>query len=217
MKKGSTRFISDVQVHSNLFLTLRERGKIVGRREGHNIFLDYGREWLSGLIAYQSFSPDVVEDDRRIRYMGLGIGGVRQFAPEFANTPPLTDYGPGATSGTGGFSQTDTDPALTTLERPVRISGHTGPGTQPGDRWLGQVQAPPEHPTPTSTTFYRLFTWEEISYAPYLTVPVSEIGLFLSDADPNFPLNNIVAYDTFDTLGKNTSFELEVSWTLRIG
>ena len=41
--------------------------------------------------------------------------------------------------------------------------------------------------------------------------------MFLDDADPNFKTNNIVAYDTFDTLSKTTAFELEVSWTLRFG
>ena len=219
MKRG-TRLIEDIEVKSNLFLTVRERGKIVTKREGHNIFLDYGREWLSGLIAYSSFNPDVFEDARRVRYFGFGIGGTRQVAPEFVDGPsgsnpadyPLRDYGP-----VSGFTQTDTDPTLLRLERPVRLSGGSGPGTNPGDRWIGQVQAPAIHNTPTSTTFRRLFTLDEISYSPYVSVPLSEIGMFLSDANTNFPTNNIVAYDTFDTLSKTTAFELEVSWTLRFG
>lgn len=202
----------DIQVKSNLFITARERGKIVARREGHNIFLDYGREWLAGLIAYASFSPDVTEDDRRVRYMGFGIGGTRQIAPGFADTAPLTDYGP-----VGGFTQTDTDPTLLRLERPVRFSGSSGPGNTPGDAWAGQVQAPATHPLPTSVEFRRLVILDEISYAPYVSVPLSEIGLMLSDIDTNFPSNNVVAYDTFDTLSKTTAFELEVSWDLRFG
>lgn len=206
------RAIEDIQVKSNLFITARERGKIVARREGHNIFLDYGREWLAGLIAYASFAPDVTEDDRRVRYMGFGIGGTRQIAPGFADTAPLTDYGP-----VGSFTQTDTDPTLLRLERPVRISGGSGSGTSPGDVWAGQVQAPALHPTPTSVEFRRLFTLTDVSYAPYVSVPLSEVGLMLSGIDPNFPTNNVVAYDTFDTLSKTTAFELEVSWTLRFG
>lgn len=202
----------NIEVRSNLFLTVRERGKIVDRREGHNIFLDYGREWLAGLIAYKAFGPDVPEDERRVRYMGFGIGGVRQIAPTFANTAPLSDYGP-----VGGFTQSDTDPTLLRLERPVRISGAGTAGNQPGDIWVGQVQAPPTHPTPTSTTFKRLFTSEEISYSPYVSVPLSEIGLFLHGINTNYPYNSIIAYDTFDTLSKTTAFELEVSWTLRFG
>jgi hypothetical protein len=205
-------FADDIQVKSNLFITARERGKIVARREGHNIFLDYGREWLASLISYASFGPDVVEDNRRVRYMGFGIGGTRQIAPAFADTSPLTDYGP-----TGGFTQTDTDPTLLRLERPVRVTGSSGPATSPGDVWVGQVQAPVSHPLPTQAQFVRLFTLTELSYAPYVSVPLSEIGLFLDDANTNFKSNNIVAYDTFDTISKTTAFELEVSWTLRFG
>lgn len=201
--KSTLRLEGDIKVSSNLFLTVLEQGRVVDKREGHNIFLDYGREWLSKLIAYASFSPDVFENDARVRYMGFGIGGVRQIAPTFADTAPLTDYGP-----VGGFTQTDTDPAILRLERPVRIAPSV---------WLGQVQAPATHDTPTSVTFRRLFTSAEISYSPYTSVPLSEVGLFLNDANSAFYGNNCVAYDTFDTLSKTTSFELEVSWTLRFG
>lgn len=205
---GGFNFCENIPVKSNLIIVARERGKIVARREGHNIFLDYGREWLSKLIAYLSFSPDVYENDYRVRYMGFGIGGSRQIAPDFAAT--LTDYGPFP-----GFSQTDTDPTVTTLERPVRVSGASGPPA-PGDAWIGQVQ-PVSHPTETSALFRRVFIDTEISYPPYVSVPLSEVGLFLSGADPEFNLNNIIAYDTFDTISKTSAFELEVSWTLRFG
>ena len=133
--RGGMRFSEDIQVRSNVFITARERGKIVACREGHNIFLDFGREWLSKLIAYASFSPDVPESDERIRYMGFGIGGTRQIAPSFADTPPLDDYGP-----VGGFSQTDVDPTVTRLERPVRVSGGSGSATLPGDAWIGRLK-----------------------------------------------------------------------------
>lgn len=209
--RGNLRFSEDIEVKSNVFITARERGKIVERREGHNIFLDSGREWLSQLIAYLSFSPDTYENDARIRYMGFGIGGTRQIAPDFADTSPLTDYTP-----IGSFTQTDTDPTLTTIERPVRVSGGSG-GSSPGDLWVGQVQAPATHDTVGSTTFRRLFTSLEVSYSPYNSVPLSEVGLLLSDVDPNFRNNIIVAYDTFDTLSKTSSVELEVVWTLRFG
>ena len=204
--------VDDIPVRSNVFITARERGKLVARREGHNIFLDYGREWLSKLIAYLSFgTPDVPEHDARIRYLGFGIGGTRQVAPDFADTAPLDDYGP-----TGAFSQTDTNPAIVALERPVRVTGGSG-ASSPGDLWLGQVQAPATHATTHSTTFRRLFGQPEISYAPYVSVPLSEVGLFLSDSDTNSSGNVPVAYDTFDTISKTSALEIEVVWTLRIG
>lgn len=199
-----------VEVSSNLELTFRDRGKIVTRRRGHNIWLNLGREYLASLIAYSSFSPLTPERDDRVRYMGLGVGGSRQLAPGTANTPPIVTAYPGSNA------QVDTDPSVLRLERPVRVSG--GSTAYPGiitDTWLGQVQAPPQHPTTTSTTFRRLFSLLEVSYLPFQSVPLSEIGLFTHAANPNIYNNTMIAYDTFDTLSKTDAFELEVAWTIR--
>jgi hypothetical protein len=201
------RFIDEIEVKQNLRLIVRERGKIVERRDGHNIFLNLGREWLSQLIAYTTFGPLTGERDDRIRYMGFGIGGNRQL--QLGTAPIITPY-------PGTNAQTDSDPTLTVLERPVRLSGSTDPYPGQGsDVWLGQVQAPPVHPLPTQVTFSRVFTSTEISYGPLLSVPLSEIMLFTNAANPNVYNNTGVAYDTFDTLSKTTAFELEVNWTLR--
>jgi len=201
---------SEIEVKSNLILTVRERGKIVQRREGHNIWLNLGREYLASLIAYASFGPLSPERDDRIRYMGLGVGGTRQIALGVVNANPLVTAYPGTNA------QTDIDAAVTRLERPVRISGSsdTYPG-QVGDVWLGQVQAPAVHLTATSVTFKRLFTETDVSYAPFLSVPVSEIMLFTGNANPGVYNNIGVAYDTFDSLSKTNAFELESSWTIR--
>lgn len=201
-----------VEAESNLELTLRERGKLVGapQRRVHNIWLNLGREYLASLISYSSFSPLTAERDDRIRYMGLGVGGSRQLAPGTANSPPISS------SYSGANTQTDTDPNVIRLERPVRLAG--GSVAYPGvvtDTWLGQVQAPPQHPTASSTTFRRLFGLLEISYLPFMTVPLSEVGLFTSASSPTVYNNTMVAYDTFDTLSKTDAFELEVAWTIR--
>ena len=140
--------------------------------------------------------------------MGFGVGGTRQLVS------PVTS--PANTAYPGTNSQTDTDAAITTLERPVRVSGGSTvtPGVA-GDIWVGQVQAPVVHGSANEATFRRLFTQSEISYAPYLSVPLSEIGLFTSAADPENYLNTIVAYDTFDSISKTAAFEVEVEWTIR--
>jgi len=204
------RITDDIEVKQNLKITARERGKIVARREGHNIFLNVGREWLARLIAYSSLSPLTPEDDDRIRYMGFGIGGTQQLAPGTANAAPIVTAYPGTNI------QADTDPSIIILERPVRVSGSeaTYPGLA-GDEWVGTVQAPATHGTATEATFIRLFTQTEISYGSFLTVPISEIMLFTNAADPENYLNNGIAYDTFDTLSKTVAFELQVEWTLR--
>lgn len=207
------RFQATVEVKNNLKITARERGKIVQRREGHNIWVDLGREYLASLIALVSYGPDTPERNDRIKYMGFGIGGTRQVAPGVANVAPMSVAYPGTNL------QTDLDPSVTTLERPVRVSGTTtspsGP-YDPADVWLGTIQAPPIHNTATQVTFRRLFTQTEVSYSTFTTVPLSEVMLFTSAATPiGQPLNTGVAYDTFDTISKTGALALEVEWTVR--
>lgn len=204
------RLVDDIQVKSNLKLTARERGKIVARYEGHNIFLDLGREWLSGLISYASLSPDTAQRDDRIKYIGFGIGGSSQLATtKVAAAPYSTIY-----SGTN--SQTDTDPSVTGLERPVRLSGSGDayPG-QASDVWLGTLQAPPSNLYPNERVFKRVITEAEINYSPFDSVPLSEVALYTSAADPLIYNNTAVAYDTFETVSKTGAIALEIEWTLR--
>ena len=209
-RRSGLRRDATIEVKQNLHLTMRERGKLVARRDGHNIWVNLGREYLASLIAYSAFSPLTPERDDRVRYMGLGIGGTRQLALGVANAAPLV------TAYAGSNAQTDTDPTVTALERPVRLSGSSDPYPgQGGDVWLGQVQAPASHLTVTEVTFKRLFTQLEVSYNPYLTVPLSEVGLFTAAASPNVYNNGLIAYDTFDTLSKTNAFELEIVWTIR--
>ena len=107
-------------------------------------------------------------------------------------------------------------PTVTTLERPVRISGSASayPGIA-GDVWVGQVQAPPDTSTPTQVTFRRVFTTAEVSYGQFTSVPLSEIGLFTSAADPTNYQNIAIAYDTFDTISKTVAANVEAVWTIR--
>lgn len=205
------RLLETVEVKNNLKLIARERGKIVARRDGHNIWLDIGREYLAHVIALASYGPDVPQRNDRIKYMGFGIGGTRQVAPGVANVPPMSTAYPGPNI------QTDLDPTVLHLERPVRISGSTTPSPgSAGDVWLGTIQAPAIHTTPREVTFRRLFSQTELSYSTFLSVPLSEVGLYTSSAVPiGTILNSPVAYDTFDTFSKTGAFEIEVEWTVR--
>jgi len=203
-----------IRVGSNLILTARERGKIVARRQGHNIWLDLGREYLASLICYLNYADTnnpTPERNDRIRYMGLGIGGTRQLALGTANSAPMTPAYAGANT------QDDITPTVTRIERPVRVTGGSDsfPYADVSNRWLGQVQVPVLHPVTTQSTFKRLFTETELSYAPFLSVPLSEIGLFTHLAATNIYNNSPVAYDTFDTISKTSAFSLEIDWTIR--
>lgn len=199
-----------IQVRSNLKLIARERGKIVARRQGHNIWLDLGGEFLAQLIAYSAFGPDTTYRNDRVKYVGYGIGGTRQLALAVANAAPLVTHYPGTNV------YTDTDPTLTKMERPVRISGGSStPPYPPGDNWLGQIQAPPTFPTAKSVLFKRVLDFAEVSYAPYTTVPLSEVMLFTAAANPQVYNNTGIAYDTFDTISKTNAIAIETEWEIR--
>ncbi len=205
------RFSETIEVKSNLILTMRERGKIVGRREGHNIWLNLGREYLAKLIAYSSLTgTPTPEIDARIRYMAVGVGGNRQLTLGVANAPPISTAYPGTNV------QTDSDLVVQTLERPVRVTGSQDPYPGQGaDVWLAQVQAPAAHPVATQTTFSRVFTETDVSYGSFLSVPMSEIMLFTGDKNVNVYNNTGIAYDTFDTVSKTAAIEFEANWTIR--
>lgn len=211
------RIVDTIPVKQNLKLIARERGKIVDRREGHNIFLNLGKEWLAELMGYQDPTTQTTFRDDRIRYMGVGIGGTRQLALATANNPPIGGGGPGGPYE-GSNLQTDEDPTVSVIERPVRISGGSSvyPGVG-GDAWVGQIGSADPISVPNQVTFQRIFTQLEVSYGQFLSVPLSEIMLFTNAADPTNFQNTGMAYDTFDTISKTTAIELEVVWTLRIG
>ena len=202
------RLHESVEVNVNLSIIGRERGKIIVRRDGHNIWLDLGREFLAELLTLSAFNPDTPERDDRIKYFGLGIGGSRQFMNPFPAAIE-TAYGPRS------VAQTDEDATLTQLESPVRLSGGITGAVEPGDLWLGAVQAPVVHPVATDAEFRRLFTANELNYGPFESVPISEVGMFTSAADPSTNANIMVAYDTFDTISKTSALELEVVWTIK--
>lgn len=224
---STLRFHEKIQAKSNLRITARERGKILRRVEGHNIWVDLGREYLAQLIGYLSYTGPTgnPERDDRLRYIGLGIGGDRQVALAVANASPLGGGSPpNHYAGTNVFD--DTSPAQTVMERPVRVSwSGVTPTASPydpvNDVWMGQV-APVTHPVATSTRFTRLFTETEIngvsSYYP--VVPLSEVALFPgaanihSPSNASNPTNTYVAYDTFDTISKTVGVTLEVDWTI---
>lgn len=228
------------KVRSNVLVTLRDRphGKIIEERKGHNIFLDYGREWLSELVAmdtgYTAFRSD------RIRYMAFGIGGTSQLIPsatirgtwagfpddwDYSNPSNLSTGGLGG-SGTGDPTQTDTDPAVTGLEYPVQATDQD---------YYDDVAAPASFPDAGIVRFTSVLGYNEVSFGPFTSVPISEIGLFTesvpfqnvppldegiqvtppSPAKPPLGVRYMVAYHTFDTLSKTSAFVLQVDWELR--
>ena len=58
-----------------LKLELRERGKLVTKREGHNVWTLTGREFLVETTTYAALSPSLQKNrDDGLRYFGFGTG-----------------------------------------------------------------------------------------------------------------------------------------------
>jgi hypothetical protein len=211
------RFIEDIEVRLNLEIDLIERGKRRLHHRSHNIVVNTGRQFLAECITPQSLGPGsfVRTQDQVVRHIGFGIGGTRQNASDAAAPPYSTPY-PGGYGGAN--AQTDTDVTVSRLERPVKVT--TGP-----DLWMREIATPGTFPTATSTRFIAIFGQSDINFGGFTSVPLSEIGLYKSSADPALPnggvatypgpAGHLIAYDTFDTIHKTGVFSIEVRWEWR--
>lgn len=194
-------------------ISIDENGKEELLQRTHNIVVNNGRQFIvenaaASALADGSFTRT---QDTVVRYMGLGIGGTRQLASEAASSP-LSDAYP---DGYGGSNaQTDIDPVVGRLERPVMATDSL---------WLKEVTAPATFPTATSVTWQCLFAAADINISPYTMIPISEIALYKSSADPALPnggagsypgpTGHVVAYDNFFPLYKTGLFSILVKWT----
>ncbi|MFW9801012.1 MAG: hypothetical protein ACFFFC_00045 [Candidatus Thorarchaeota archaeon] len=224
-------------IPGNVEITVRERGKKVKEhcRHSHNIWVNLGREYLARVIApnntYTDHYIETGPSDREfIRYMGLGCGGDSQWHYAAYTSPIKDDYPPGIAQGSTGNMYSDDDLTVQTLERPIAISMSGGNLV-----WLGSVSTPVDFLDSGKTLrVKRLFTEPECNsdggIGPYTIVPLSEVALFLQTADPeasdvydsgNPPTmigtgrQQVMGYNTFETIPKTTSFSLEVRWELR--
>lgn len=231
--------VDQIRIGMNVLIEARERGKLRRGlcREGKNIWVYGGREWITKLMSYDGSAggPPATAEDNRVAFMGFGIGGDQQ------NISPLptaldADY-------PGYNLQNDADPTITMLERPARIDIQGGSNFY----WLRELTwsgSSPEYVTPPPTTavrYFASFTAGEIntiSGTYYPMVPISEIGLFhygYNDASgeydtmanvyptgyppgPPYPTRPApLAYHTFLSIPKTTSLELTVRWEVRVG
>jgi len=220
----------------NVHIKIREHGKLIDERSGHNVWVERGRQYLAEIMAYASYGPDTFERADRIRYFGVGIGGFQQQAivPAALDTAYPVGSDPFATSGKEyredfpyihDSGPPVTHSPLTTLERPVRITGGANPyGTAVvGDRWL--VNTPnffTTHLTLFEVTVHAVIdcTAGDIVYGAFTDVPISEAGLFTDElavdpTDGTVPFKPLMAYITFDTITLNSSLQLEFIWSIQ--
>ncbi len=218
-RRGGVKILDGIEVRWNLEIDMFDRGKRRRHHQRtHNIVVNTGRQYLCETITASTFSPVTRHSNHVIRYVGFGIGGTRQTSSSASSAPYSTAY-PGGYGGTN--AQTDTDAAVAGLERPVRVTN------SPSDLFFRQVSTPGTFPTAVRTRFIAVFGPTDINYGSFTSVPLSEIGLYTSVADPALP-NGVAgaypgspgalfAYDTFDTIHKTGGFSIEVRWELRFG
>lgn len=215
------RKIETVEVRVNVEIDLFERGKrrLVHRSRSHNIIVNTGKQFMAESITAAAFGGGGTftrTRDQVVRYIGFGIGGSRQSNPS-AGASPFSDAPPAGYAGTN--TQTDVDVTVGRLERPIRVSG--GP-----DVWLKQISAPGTFDSGNRyTTFIATFGETELSYGSFLSVPLSEIGLYSSSADPTLanggagaypgPTGHMIAYDNFDPISKSGGVIVEARWQWR--
>lgn len=210
------QLIEPLEVKWNLEILGFDRGKKkVLHQRTHNIVVNNGRQFIVESIAASAWTGGSFNrvQNNVVRYIGLGIGGNRQNAPE-ALQSPLADAFPAGYPGSN--HQTDVNVAVSRLERPVRATSGL---------WMKQVAAPPAFPSAQSVTWSALFDSADINIAPHTSVPISEIALYSSAADPTLPngggtypgsSQSMIAYDTFITLYKTGFWSLLVNWTWTI-
>jgi hypothetical protein len=213
--------VETVEMKFNVEIDIFERGK--RRRwhqQTHNIVVNNGRQFMAELITPASLGAGTFTrtQDTIVRYIGFGIGGSRQSSP-VAGASPYSDAAPAGYGGTN--AQTDVDVTVGRLERPVRVT--TGP-----DVWMKQIAAPGTFDAGNRrTTFIATFSESDINFGSFTSVPISEIGLYKSSADPTLPnggagaypgpTSHLIAYDTFDPFAKTGAFNIEARWQWRFG
>lgn len=215
--------VDAMQTRANVRITVRERGKLVTTRESHNVFTNTGRAWqalLYGSPDYNSGAHPTPHVQTRVKFIGFGCGGALQNDTRFARRQQELI-------------------TVTHLEDPVPFSiGANSVRRYLKELYPQRVGASINFPSPYRCCLVADVLESEISFIGNRTrvsnvevgtlVPVSEIGLYLSNALPFFthpsPLadqadpataNQMVTYNIFDPVPITPGSGMRVEWELR--
>lgn len=190
--------VDKIEIESNMFAVMRERGKIVpgSRREGHNVFTVTGRNLLSKLLAWKTIGvTDVPYTQRRIRWIGVGIGAQLEVPTVSQLVQPVVASG---SNYLLAINSPPTFPNSTSVEYSYEF------GTT--EISVGA--------TPVAVTEAGLFA----DIQPVSTGGGDEdvaSGALETTLDPTEPDNPPVAYKAFGALTKTPDFTLEIRWIFR--
>lgn len=193
------RFNETIGIEANLRMVMRERGKLVERREYHNVFTITGRNWLSKLSAWSTIgSQDIPFTQRRVRWMGAGIGSQLEVTTVAALAQPTL-----ATS-TDFLSaiQTVNFPTSTSVEFIKEFS-------------VNEITVTGAPVALTEVALFVDYDPAEGGLANDGTEDVEIGGSVNTTLNPAIGTNSPVAYKTFDPITKTIDFTFEVQWEFR--
>jgi len=183
----------------NMFALMRERGKIVpgSRREGHNVFTVTGRNLLSKLCAWQTIgSSDVPYTQRRIRWIGVGVGSQLEVSTVSQLVQPTPASG---TYHLAALNAPQTFPNSTSVEFSYEFSTSE---VSTGGASVAVTEA-------------GLFADIAPASSSDGTEDVAAGGPTDTTLDPETADNPPVAYKAFEALTKTPDFTLEIRWIFR--
>jgi hypothetical protein len=214
------KIVEGIELKWNLEIDMYDRGKRKRvHSRTHNIVVDTGRQMiLENITPATLFSGGFTRTQNTVvRYIGFGLGGTRQTGPN-AGLSPYADAYPAGYAGAN--AQTDNDVTVAQLERPVAVSA--------APLFMKEISTPGtfDYTTAQKSTFIATFDRADINYGGFLSMPLSEIGLYKSSADPALPnggagaypggTGHLIAYDTFDTIHKTGGYAITVRWTFSL-
>jgi hypothetical protein len=201
--------LDNIHVEVNFFATLRDRrGRVIDRREKHNVFTDVGRDWLAHLVAWEALGdPDTPKTNARVRWAALGTG-----LTQLEEASVIQLEVPTRVDDSGNY--------LVAIQSSTYIAP-ASPGDRPTMRFKKEfsgLEITTETNPVVSISEAGLFVDVYKADAPPVgiggadDVPSAGLNTIL---DPTFATNSPVAYARFDPLTKTQDFIFEIVWDFR--
>jgi len=185
------------EIRGHLRLEMRERGKLVGVREGDNIWTLTGREFIAELIAIKATNPSrTTFRDDRVGYIGLGSGS----QSEVSNIESLVDPVP-----------YKTNLFLAALNAPATFPTSGSTTTNTVARFMREFS------TSEISLGYNVVLTEAGLFTDGnpdddWNIDPDDFPVSWNDAAGRAPM----AYKTFEPITKTTQFNLRAVWDVRV-
>jgi len=221
-------FREDIQVESNVKIIIRERGKIVGHRESHNIVVNQGKAWLRDRLG-ASLYPSMPTTPTTGPYPFAQYPGDGSWNISASLSPYVMRYcafGQGGLLNGGTYTE---NVHIGGLEDPLPLL-NSAPAPSGYSQTFMKQALPQVNPTdltvfPSSheVCFRFVVLKNELSFAG--PVDISEVAAFFSIANPyrmptvseysNIAVPGFAAYNIFEPFPKGLAHVFELLWYWR--